>query len=133
MRSTTVPRPALYHVSVLALLLALPLLFFPVSRQGPGKADNPDLVRAQKLLAEKQWAAARASFDAAGQALSEHGRPEVRQALRGAVTCSLRLSDGKGAWQRTQTFWRDRTGAALRREQRWIYDREEEQRDYQWI
>jgi len=83
-------------------------------------------------MAEKQWAAARDAFDAAGAAISDR-RPEVRQALRGAVTCSLNLGDWKGGWQRTQTFWRTSTGAELKREQGSDRDRYEEHRDYPWI
>ncbi len=133
MRSTTVPRPALYRVSALVLFSALPLLFFPASGQGPGKADKADLVRAKQLMAEQRWAAARGAFDAVGKAISDHGRPEVRQALRGAVTCSLKLGDWKGAWERTQTFWRNRTGGEYKGAWGLNYERYSEKQHLPWI
>ena len=131
MRSATVPRPAIYRLSALFWLLGL--LVLPGAGQGPGKGDKADLVRAQKLMAEQRWADARAAFDAAGQAVSDHRRPEVRQALRGAVACSLKLGDVKGAWERTQTFWRNRTGASLKAGRRNWPGGYQEHRDYPWV
>jgi uncharacterized protein YfaS (alpha-2-macroglobulin family) len=126
MRSTIFRRPALSRLG--ALFTSLALLVVAVSGKGPSKRDKADLTSARRFMAEKQWTAARGAFDAAGQAISDHRRSEIRDALRGAVRCSLELGDISGAWERTKLFWRNRTGADLKESPHY-----EEHRDYPWI
>jgi uncharacterized protein YfaS (alpha-2-macroglobulin family) len=71
------------------------------------RAQAPDaggLARAEQLFQQGHWAQARATFDAASRAAADCHTPEARRAVQGAVTCSLRLGDWEGSWDRVELF-----------------------------
>ncbi len=63
-----------------------------------------ELGKASKLFEEKQWAEARAAYDAARSLEQDWASPPVRLAVEGAVACSLKLSQWDDALSRAEDF-----------------------------
>jgi uncharacterized protein YfaS (alpha-2-macroglobulin family) len=120
------PRLSGLGLTFLLFVFGLLLLLLPATAGQPPEGTG-GLNFARNLFKQNRWDRARTAFDEAVRDIADCHRPEVREAVRGAVVCSLRLDDWNGALERIRKF-RRREKAEPTTRYRWRrWDREDEE------